>query len=58
MRYKMNSGIYNSICEAKAIRDSEFFLGQKEGIKLHRPATVNLRKAFSSLLVTVSGFLI
>ncbi len=53
----MGGEIFTSICEAKAIRDSEFALGRKESIDITLRDYTNIKKAFVSLMSTVSSFL-
>ena len=53
----MNIGVYSAIYEARAIRESEFTLGRREGVSLNLPGKSNFRKALSTLMTTVSSFL-
>jgi hypothetical protein len=53
----MGTGIYSAVYEAKAIRESERALCRKEGVAFAHPGINTVRKALSSLLVTVSSFL-
>ena len=51
----MNTDIFTSICEEKAIRVSELALGRKKGIHLSIPRTAKIRHALSSLMTIVSS---
>ncbi|MDF1512238.1 MAG: hypothetical protein P1S60_00365 [Anaerolineae bacterium] len=52
----MSSTIFSTVCEAKAIRESEFILGRKERISLALPGTFIFRRALSKALMFMASF--